>query len=470
MKKKTAFFRFDASFAMGAGHAIRSSVLADALTERGWVCTIVTPQATYDFMKDLKRFARMDPDDFYHTPAPCDLLVVDHYGLDQAYESHFRGFATKILVIDDLANRAHDCDVLLDPTYGRKKEAYLPLVPPACLLLTGVDYALLRKDFICLRPQALEKRRATQGVKKILVCMGGSDPQNNTLKALTMIQESGFEGDIDVVLGFQAPHREKVQAFLDTLPASSTIHIDADMPTLIYEADLAIGAAGSSVWERCCLGLPQIALQTADNQKGNQALFAYQLDQDFLKNQTLQQAQDALICQVDGLGVFRVLSAIDSMHDQQNASISHRRVQKEDMQRLFSFHCMPEIRKHSHQNQPATLSEHQKWFSHRTKVPLGIFEMILCDGDVCGNLRLDYDQATNVFSVNFYVIPAYQKRGIGSIIIRYAQRLSHGIKMRAFVYEHNVSSQNIFKKSGFVLESVSEKGNFYEYDAAVYHR
>jgi UDP-2,4-diacetamido-2,4,6-trideoxy-beta-L-altropyranose hydrolase len=197
----------------------------------------------------------------------CDLLVIDNYDIDEVYEKHFRASAKKIMVIDDLANRQHDCDILLDQTFGRESEDYKNLVPSHCNILAGSDYVLLRKEFIHLRSKALEKRRKTTQVNRILVSMGGGDQSSYTLKALDMIKDSGFQGAIDVVLGFHTKGTSQIRRFLETLPNASTIHVNADMPKLMYDADLAIGASGSSVWERCCLGLPQVLVKTACNQK-----------------------------------------------------------------------------------------------------------------------------------------------------------------------------------------------------------
>jgi UDP-2,4-diacetamido-2,4,6-trideoxy-beta-L-altropyranose hydrolase len=265
--EKLAIFRFEASPTIGAGHAIRSIVLSDALVEEGWFCKVVTTLTTYDFIPKLGRFERIEPDDFQNIPCKCDLLVIDNYELDHTYESQFRSYAKKIMVIDDLANRKHDCDILLDQTYGRDAGDYKDLVPQHCKTLAGSDYVLLRKEFIKLRPIALEKRRNITEVKRILVSMGGSDPKNYTLKALEIIKESGFRGEIDIVLGFKPSNLEAVKSCIATLPNNCTIHLDADMAKLMYEADLAIGAAGSSVWERCCLGLPQVLIVIANNQK-----------------------------------------------------------------------------------------------------------------------------------------------------------------------------------------------------------
>ena len=177
------------------------------------------------------------------------------------------------MIIDDLANRKHECDILLDQTYGRDLNDYKGLVPEKCKILAGSDYVLLRPEFVKLRPKALEKRRNTKEIKRILISLGGSDPNCYTLKALELVKESGFDGIVDVVLGFSENNVEKIQQYVNSMVNKVNIHSNANMASLIYEADLAIGAAGSSVWERCCLGLRQYLIQTAENQNNVIKLF-----------------------------------------------------------------------------------------------------------------------------------------------------------------------------------------------------
>ena len=263
---KIACFRVEASPRIGAGHAMRCSVLADALVEQGWHCKFITSSETYSFIENLQRFEKVDSERFYNAPIYCDLLVVDHYDLNESYEKYFRPFAKKIMVIDDLANRKHDCDILLDQTYGREVEDYKSLVPEYCKIFTGSDYVLLRKEFVELRSKALEKRRKTKKIRNILISMGGGSSCDHALKSLEIIKKSQFKGSIDIVLGFTSNSADSIKSYIKDLPNDARIHFNADMPKLIYEADLAIGAAGSSAWERCCLGLPSILMQTACNQ------------------------------------------------------------------------------------------------------------------------------------------------------------------------------------------------------------
>lgn len=266
-----------------------------------------------------------------HIPQGCDLLVVDHYNLDQAFEHSCRDFARRILVIDDLANRAHDCDFVLDQTYGRSIEDYLPLVPQHCQQLIGPDFSLLRAQFSQARKHALKRRGANMKLDRVLISFGATDSHNLTERSLLALEQTAFEGNADVILGPQTPHLESVRAIAAQSPFDVTVHgAVEDMAALMTQADLAIGAGGTTSWERCCLGLPSLIVIVADNQslitreldKAGAAtsvgwhetvtvndiagkISAFQLDLQSLK---IMSDKAAAIC--DGLGAQRTYQAI----------------------------------------------------------------------------------------------------------------------------------------------------------------
>jgi UDP-2,4-diacetamido-2,4,6-trideoxy-beta-L-altropyranose hydrolase len=194
---------------------------------------------------------------------PADWIVVDHYGLDARWEGQLRAHA-RVMAIDDLANRPHACDLLLDQNlYDDQATRYDGLVQPGCERLLGPAYALLRPQFAAARAQ----RRAHAGqVQRVLVCFGGSDPGNETAKALDALAmlDSGMAAD--VVVGAGNPHWRSIEQRCSQLPWA-TFHMQVeDMAALMLEADLCVGAGGSMSWERCCVGLPGILLAVADNQ------------------------------------------------------------------------------------------------------------------------------------------------------------------------------------------------------------
>lgn len=192
-------------------------------------------------------------------------LVVDSYALDFKWEKFLRPYVNKIMVVDDLANRNHDCDLLLDQNYYRDMaHRYDGLVPSICRKLLGPEYALLRPDF----HQAKKTLRKRDGkIRRILVFFGGSDPTNETKKALEAIRRLNRPDiAVDVVVGAGNPYREKIKEICGKMPNVTYYCQVENMAELMAAADLAIGAGGTTTWERLYLELPTIAIAVAENQ------------------------------------------------------------------------------------------------------------------------------------------------------------------------------------------------------------
>jgi UDP-2,4-diacetamido-2,4,6-trideoxy-beta-L-altropyranose hydrolase len=202
-------------------------------------------------------------------PFGCDILIVDQYSLGTAFETRCRGWANRIVVIDDLANRSHDCDLLIDTTFGRMAADYFPLVPARALVLVGAQYAPLRPEFAARRAESLGRRAAFGKVERILVSLGLTDVGGITEQVVRVMRDVPPNVWIDVVIGAAAPSRSGLEELAAKEPRLC-LHIDPlDMAGLMVKADLAIGAGGTTGWERCCLGLPTLMLVLADNQEMN---------------------------------------------------------------------------------------------------------------------------------------------------------------------------------------------------------
>ena len=195
-------------------------------------------------------------------------LIVDHYALDEEWQKRLKPYYEKLMVIDDLADRKHQCDILLDQTFGRQQEDYLAFTPKGCELLLGSQYALLRTEFAEWRLYSL-KRRSKLELKKLLISMGGVDINNVTENVLDELKLCNLPSDmnITVVMGRSAPHLESVKSKAMTLPFKTEVKVDvSNMAEVMANSDFAIGAAGATTWERWCLGLPTIQIVTAENQ------------------------------------------------------------------------------------------------------------------------------------------------------------------------------------------------------------
>lgn len=196
-----------------------------------------------------------------------DWLIVDHYALDARWERMQRQRASHILAIDDIADRDHDCDILLDQNLVEGMESrYRGRLPATCRPLLGPYYTLLRPEFALQRSTLMAR---SGRVNRILVCYGGSDPGNETAKALSAIRSLSFLSiAVDVAIGLSNPYADTISDLCREMPGVE-LHRGADnMAELMQRADLAIGAGGVMSWERCCLALPTIAVHIADNQTG----------------------------------------------------------------------------------------------------------------------------------------------------------------------------------------------------------
>lgn len=324
---QTIAFRVDSSRIIGLGHVMRCLTLANALRERGDHClfvmrnhegnaadivrrqghdAVMLPFDVANLAQDLSNAqpnhaawlgAQWDVDARQTlggiNAQPVDWLVTDHYGIDYRWHKALRPQVKNIMVIDDLADRRHDCDLLLDQTFGRDSSDYSRLTPQGCKILTGSRNALLRPEFAELRPYSLARRKISK-VKRILVSMGGTDPQNVTAEVLAALKLSPLPDNcaIDVVLGAGAPSIDAVRQVAAEMPWRTSVKVDTnDMAQLMADADLAVGAAGATSWERCCLGVPTIVIVLAENQqmaarKMNEigAAIALSRDTDLAKN------------------------------------------------------------------------------------------------------------------------------------------------------------------------------------------
>ncbi len=194
-----------------------------------------------------------------------DWVVVDHYGLNETWERQQRPFCERVMAIDDIADRRHDCDLLLDQNLNEFGGRYDELVPSDCVKLLGPDYALLRPEFATIRDGLRER---TAKVERLLVNFGGTDPTGETITSLTQLRgaPSAQNLQIDLVVGSNQASLAEVVKLAESMTNVKVYVQTPKMAQLMAGADIGIGAGGSTIWERCCLGLPTITVAVADHQ------------------------------------------------------------------------------------------------------------------------------------------------------------------------------------------------------------
>jgi len=492
--------RVDATSQMGTGHVMRCLTLVNALAKEGasirFICREILPdleklilnsghelvnlQATASSVSSEALGKQLPHSHWLHSSqqqdaadtivslsdSMWDWMVVDHYALDHEWESAVKTVVDKIFVIDDLADRHHDCCILLDQNHYRDREyRYKKYVPENCKLLLGSRYALLRKEFSELHQKAVPR---AGDVRKILVFLGGVDAQNYTLIAINALANLSLIGVvINVVIGSQHPYQSKIVEACNQYGFSCHIQT-SEMPRLMAEADLAIGAGGTATWERCCLGLPTITVSVAANQSllvNDSAyaglLYAVQATDD-LEN-ALTHHIFALIYSsplrtiismncldaVDGLGVSRVVSEFGGQQ------IELRRAAISDSENIWSWRNTPEIRAVSLSQAHIPFDAHQLWYERTLIDPARILLIGTNRGVDLGVVRFDLEH--NHAEISIYLIPGLEGNGVGGHLLRAAEvwlkiNKPHIECVRADVLGDNLRSQVLFKKSGYTVD------------------
>lgn len=298
-------FRVDSSSIIGYGHVMRCLTLANALMSKGAQISFISrkhqghinhliieqnysltslPEGSRDIVQhdsdtwlgctseeDAQQTIRV-----LETISPIDYVIADHYAIDATWHSLVARYCRELVVIDDLANRPLLCDVLLDQTLNRCAKSYQHLVAEHCTMLLGKDYMLLRNEFNDYRTQAITQRdkRSRQLGKNnsnahIMISMGGSDPDNLSKLALLALEKLHVimpNIQASLVISSQSIHFNSLQSICNRLMWCTLIVDSKDMASQMIEADIAIGASGSTAWERCCLGLPCLTTINAKNQ------------------------------------------------------------------------------------------------------------------------------------------------------------------------------------------------------------
>ncbi len=289
-------FRVDSSFTIGSGHVMRCMVLASSLKKSGVDITFLCRDlpgnmGSYIMKSGYDMYFLMEQEkeniknnvgvqdvriDFYEDAeftkelideiGIIDWLVVDHYTLDARWERLLRDSISKIMVVDDLADRKHDCELLLDQNeYKNKSLRYTGLLPAQCRQLLGPEFALLREEFSAQRSRTFTNENPCV---KILVSFGSVDLTNETMKVLEGIRQIENRNIVvDVVVGENNLNKEKVERYCNGFNEFNFHCQINNMAQLMANADISLGAGGSSIWERFCLGLYSIIVSVAENQK-----------------------------------------------------------------------------------------------------------------------------------------------------------------------------------------------------------
>jgi len=455
-------FRTDASLNIGTGHVIRCLTLAEQLrnngaeihficrTHDGHLCTLIEQRGFKVFRLPVTASEAIAGKGQSHThwlgtswqkdaqetseiiSSLCEKptwLVIDHYALDHQWQRKQRALVDRILVIDDLADRAHDCDLLLDQNLlDNFQQRYAGLVPDSCSVLLGPQYALLQPIYDELHDRIPFREGP---VKRVLVFFGGADVENitgMTLKALIDLKKKDIV--VDVVLGHSCPHKQLIYQVAQN---RKNINVHSSLPSLaplIAHADLAIGGCGTATWERLCLGLPSLVITLADNQKqiadilhrlklihlvGHIDKVKIEFLQQILEKFVLQNVEQGWSerCQitVDGKGTPRVAASILT---NSQTMLQARRAKVSDEAQLLEWTNDPETRRNGFSVATVTPEEHHQWFITRLRDIEGCFIFIVenLDGVPVGQVRFQRDEE-DIYEIHYSLAKCFRGRKIG---------------------------------------------------------
>ena len=506
--------RCDASLQIGSGHVIRCRTLARELKQQGTEVLFICRQQPGDLISLLEQeFCVLALQNqplaschgrkgrgLYEAWLGCsqaadanecltaiylakahnvDWIVVDHYGIDIEWETQLiaglhGNTQIKLMTIDDLADRKHKADLLVDQNFfGEATDLrYQALVPNHCRQLLGPHYALLSTEYSQLHSLVPTRNQ----VQRILVFFGGVDQDNLTGRTLEALMDPRMDHlSVDVVLGRLSPHRQNVakqvarRAFTylhDSLPS---------LAGLITRADLAIGAGGATTWERACLNLPTLVVAIAANQMASaqalndaghlsllgdsETVTAKQIRSELLAQITGPLQKDAGSQLTDGLGTKRVALAMLGPQ----TSIVLRSANADDGPLLLRWANDPQVRANSFSPDPITPSDHDQWFQKGLKDPNRLL-LIATTGDnnPIGQIRFDRQPITRTGQIREALVDLSLDRcargyGLAGELVRLGlqameRHFGPDIEAVADVLTTNWASNACFRRVGFSEE------------------
>jgi len=491
-------FRVDSSVQIGSGHVVRCLTLANELRREGarvaFVCRVLEgnligkidaagfvvhrlpepmskPTEGADYSAWLGVSQEQDAKETIQAlrGKRFDWIVIDHYALDQAWENILKPLTKKIMVIDDLANRSHNCELLLDQNYfgDQGSERYIGFVSQKTRLLLGPEYALLQHEYALLKKMLPHNNGA---VSRVLVFMGNTDEDNSSLKILKALSHPSLDHlTVDVVLGTNYRWSDKVQQL--ALKRGRVV-VHQNLPTLaalILRSDLVISAGGATTWERICLEKPAISVCIAENQYLFNVLLAkeqYQISvfdgkskaEDAWREEIYRLITNASLLEemivrsrklVDGCGAVRVVEALLNRH-----TVSLRKVEAEDRSLLLRWANESTVREQSLQQEIITEQQHDIWLKEKLsdkRSYMYIAENSKSEPIGLARFQLDEKRATAVVGISMDA--TMRGKGLGQIMLSNAmkklQEVEPEIVFIAEVRKINTPSLKLFKKVGF---------------------
>jgi UDP-2,4-diacetamido-2,4,6-trideoxy-beta-L-altropyranose hydrolase len=494
------FFRVDSSAKIGSGHVMRCLTLAEALCKKGAYVKFISRDhpgninhliikagfqvnilnqpklkskkvkneyenwlgisEIIDAQETIKEIKNQEP----------DWLIVDHYSLSEKWEKELRQYVKKIFIIDDIANRKHDCDLILDQNWFKNMETrYKSFVPVTCIGLLGPKYALLRPEFAYFRKKFNPRNEI---VKRVFVFFGGSDPHNltsMTIKALSNPELAHLK--VEVVIGDNNPHEDEILNLIKSIKNINFHKQVSNIASIMSKTDFSIGGGGVNLWEKVCLGLPSMVISLSENQKvqlsdlKNEEIIHFIGDVSivntdiikknilfFCKNFSILKKQTNKIKKiVNGNGVNIVTDFLIS--DMSNLQWELRNAVKHDMKLYWVWANDSKVRENALTKKIITWNEHVKWFKNKLLNSKSILFLIFVEKVPVGQVRFEIEK--EFARIDFSIAKQFRGRKIAKQMLNKSVNKfweNNTLSVLGEVLPQNISSSKIFESLGFKLK------------------
>lgn len=477
MSTGTLLIRADAGVAIGTGHVMRCLALAQAWQDIGGravfamaemtsamgarlaaeSCQVVPIESQAGTSEDASQTIAIA------TEQKAEWIVVDGYHFTAEYQGVLKAAGFKLLFLDDYGHASnYFADIVLNQNVSATEALYASRAPEVRLLL-GPRYCLLRREFSAWRDW---KREVALLGRRVLVTMGGSDPENLSARVVDALSQVRLE-DLEtiVVMGGSSPHSEVLES-ADSLGKSISVRRDVtNIAELMAWADVAVSSAGTTCWELCLLALPALLTDVAENQTA----LAHQLarrkcaiylggPQDFSAGHLADRLEQLLMsaetrqdlsarCRelVDGRGSTRVVAAM-------RADIRLRAVQESDCRLLWEWANDPQLRTAAFSSSPIPWDQHQTWFARTMRDPeCSILVAEDPGGRAVGQFRVDW-RSDQDGEIDVSVASQFRGSGYGAVLIDLGATsvlVKKGKRLHAFVKVENQASRRAFEQAGF---------------------
>lgn len=503
-----AAFRVDSAISIGSGHVMRCLILAQELkkqqadilfitknhlgnlaqmiTEMGFNCSVI-PCSNIDATSNKVPHSKwlgsnwewdasqtIESIQEFFNFKKIDWLIIDHYGIDAQWETALHKYCQHILVIDDLADREHACDIIVDQNlYINMQQRYTHLVSSHAQILTGPRYSLLRPEFLEHRTNSKENISA---ITKFFICFGGVDEPNLTdLSIQAVIQLKIPVYNIDVVIGSQNKNYLSIKNKYSSYQSIKLHFNTSNIALLMQNAELSIGAGGISTWERCCMGLPSICFSIASNQDkqlqdadnygillniGSSKNASVELIANSIRNIISQPIlytalHEKCLRTVDTYGSQRVSFAMKQISSTSRNGLTFRIANVSDADLYFNWANDALVRQFSYNQNQIEYNNHLEWFNEKIRDTNSFLYILMENNIPVGQIRFQINN-DSIAWIGFSIDEKFRGHGYAPYILKHGSvfLLSNlknvNLRICGSVMKTNIASVQSFIKAGFL--------------------